>query len=209
MGGVSAISQGVENAIRALGYNIVRYGGIDRFFTAVKNALQGLGSPGTSLEATGVNFPDALTAGAAGCKAGGAVILTAGSTMPSVSRNYLNAHPGARFAIGGPSAAADPAATPVVGVDRYDTGRKTALRFFSGPTVVGLASGTNFPDAMTGGAHIGKKGGPLLLTDPFTLSGPTDAYLKANAASIATIFVYGGLAAVSNPVAAQAQADIV
>ena len=47
-----------------------------------------------------------------------------------------------------------------------------------------------------------------MLTDPFTLSGPTDAYLKANAASLATIFVYGGLNAVSNPVAAQAQADI-
>ena len=156
-----------------------------------------------------VNFPDALTAGAAACKAGAAVVLTAGSSMPPVSQSYLNNHPGARFAIGGPSAAADPSATAVVGFDRYDTGRKTALRFFSGPTVVGLASGTNFPDAMSGGAHIGKKGGPLLLTDPFTLSGPTDAYLKANAASIATIFVYGGLAAVSNPVAAQAQADIV
>ena len=135
-------------------------------------------------------------------------MLTAGSSMPAVSQSYLNAHPGARFAIGGPSAAADPAATPVVGFDRYDTGRKTALRFFTGPTVAGLASGTNFPDALSGGAHVGKKGGPLVLTDPFTLSGPTDAYLKANAASLATIFVYGGLNAVSNPVAAQAQADI-
>src|SRR5205823_13589326 len=45
LGGVNAISQGVENAIRSLGYNIVRLGGIDRFFTAVKIALAGLGSP--------------------------------------------------------------------------------------------------------------------------------------------------------------------
>ncbi len=54
---------------------------------------------------------------------------------------------------------------------------KVAQRFFANPTAVGLASGVAFPDGLTGGAHIGKLGGPLLLTDPATLPGNVQQYL--------------------------------
>ena len=128
--------------------------------------------------------------------------------MPGVTANYLAAHHPSAFALGGPAAAADPAATPVVGVDRYDTARKAAEVFFSGPVAVGVATGQNFPDALAGGAHIGKKGGPVLLTPTSSLAGSTDAYLKANHTAIDIAFIYGGINAVSLAVAAQIQADI-
>jgi len=208
LGGTTALSAGVEAAVRALGYTVARYGGIDRFGTAVKVALVGLGSPGTALLATGVDFPDALAGGAAGCKTGGAVVLSAGRTLPAVTSNYLSAHHPTTFALGGPAAISDPAATPIVGFDRYDTARKVAESFFSGPATVGMATGEKFPDALAGGAHIGKKGGPVLLTAPFVLSGPTDAYLQANRAAIGLLYIYGGPAAVSDAVGSQALADI-
>src|SRR5439155_23507390 len=136
------------------------------------------------------------------------VVLTAGATMPAVTANYLAAHHPSSFALGGSAAAADPAATPVVGVDRYDTARKVAETFFSGPAAVGVATGQNFPDALAGGAHIGKKGGPVLLTPTNTLAGQTDAYLKANHTAIDIAYIYGGVHAVSLAVAAQIQADV-
>ncbi|TML64440.1 MAG: cell wall-binding repeat-containing protein, partial [Actinobacteria bacterium] len=86
--------------------------------------------------------------------------------------------------------------------------RKAAEAFFSGPAAVGVATGQNFPDALAGGAHIGKKGGPVLLTPSTTLAGPTDAYLRANHAAIDIAFIYGGVNAVSSAVGAQIQADI-
>src|SRR5206468_9645523 len=100
------------------------------------------------------------------------------------------------------------AATPIVGGDRYDTATRVASRFFAGEAAVGVADGLNFPDALAGGAHIARLGGPLLLTDPSVLSTPTDAYLRANRSTIASAYVYGGTVAVSDAVQAQIQAAL-
>jgi hypothetical protein len=104
----------------------------------------------------------------------------------------------------GPAAGADPSATRIVGADRYDTARKVAEDFFS-PTVVGIASGANFPDAMSGGAHMGNKGGPMLFVEPAALPSFTHDYLLANSTSIASAYVYGGTAAVAGSVASAVQ----
>ena len=165
LGGVSAQGQAVEDRLRNLGYQVVRFAGADRFETAIKVADQGLGNPSTLLLATGFNFPDALSGGAAAAKAGGAVLLTAGTSMPPQVRDYVNAHGSAkRIAIGGAAAGADPNAEAIVGADRFDTSRKVASRFFSSPASVGIASGANYPDALSGGARAAKLGVPLLLT---------------------------------------------
>ena len=55
----------------------------------------------------------------------------------------------------------------------------------------------NFPDGLTGGAHIARLGGVLLLTEQQALSAPVDAYLRPRAATIDTAFVYGGDAAIA------------
>ena len=203
LGDVDAISPATAAAIGALGYNVVRFGGPDRYGTAIKIAVGGLNSPSSVLLATGIDFPDALAGGAAAAKTGSAVLLTTGSSMPASTASYLSAHPGSRFALGGPAAAADPSATPVVGFDRYDTARKVAEQFFSGPAFVGVARGDLFPDSLSGGAHIGKKGGPMLLTAPFALSSPTSTYLSANKAGLDTVYIYGGTDAVSAGVQGQ------
>ena len=60
----------------------------------------------------------------------------------------------------------------------------------------------------TGGAHIARRGGPLLLTpptDPPGLSSFTAGYLRGNRATIVELFVYGGSAAVSDSVQVQIQ----
>lgn len=209
LGQTAAISQSVADQIAALGYNVVRIGDQDRFGTAVKIADQGLGNRSLVIETTGLDFPDALCGGAAATKAFGAVLLTAGSSQSGPTASYLAAHPGdTRYALGGPAANADPGATPIVGSDRYETCTKAAQKFYAHPVVVGIATGEEFPDGLTGGAHIARRGGPLLLTRHDTLPSFTDDYLKANKLSINQAFIYGQTAAISDSVKAQVQADI-
>ena len=105
LGGISAITPAVANAVAALGHPVVRISGADRFATAAQVAAA-LGNPNIVFEADGTNFPDALSAGSAAAEAGGVVLLTAGSGQSAPTAAYLAAHPSAkRYAIGGPAAA--------------------------------------------------------------------------------------------------------
>ena len=203
LGGAVAVSTSVDSQITALGDKPVRLAGADRFGTAI--AIAGaLGNPSKVLLATGLDFPDGLAAGAAAGYIGAAVLLTNGFSQSSETAAYLAAHPGSDFAVGGPASGAAPAATPIVGVNRYDTAVRLAGQFFpSTVDHVGFASGLAFPDALSGGANIGAHGGPLLLVPS---SGPLpstlEAYLNATP-SIVNGRLYGGLLTVGSDVAAE------
>jgi putative cell wall-binding protein len=201
LGGQNALGAAVEDAVRSLGFTPVRLAGGDRYETATVIADQGLANPTTVLLATGANFPDALAAGAAAPTAAAAVLLTSGSTIPPATSTYLTAHPPkTRYAIGGPAAAADPSATAIVGGDRFDTARKVAAQFFPAPRFVGIASGQDFPDALSGGSHVGKARGPVLLVSPTVLPPATQQYLQGVGAGVEAGFLDGGPAAVSDAV---------
>lgn len=210
LGGPAALDPSIDAALRALGYDVVRYGGLTRYETAAIVADQGLGGPDNVLEATGLDFPDALAAGAAAANANAAVLLTAGTTSAPATMAYLLAHPPkARWAVGGPAAAADPMATAIVGTDRFDTAAKVAVTFFDAPTLVGAADGLAFADALSGGAHVGRFHGPLLLVRPATpLPDATASYLAARKSSINSAYVYGGPAAVGGAVLTALQSAI-
>jgi hypothetical protein len=209
LGGTAALSPAVATELTDAGYDVVRFAGSDRYGTATEIADEGLGNPTTLLLATGRNFPDALSAGAAAAKVGGAVLLTNGSSMPSATQSYLTAHPGAtRVAIGAPAAAADPGALAIAGESRYETATLVADHFFSSPPVVGVASGERFPDASAGGAHAGNRGGPLLLVRRTSLPTVTADYLTANKASIATANLYGGTAVIAENVRAAVESAL-
>ena len=199
LGGTAAVPTSVETTLKGLGFVTTRYGGTDRFGTALAVA-GGLGNPSTVLLATGVNFPDALAAGPAAAHVGGVVLLTNGTTLPAGVQAYLSAHPGKVYAVGGPAVAADKSATPLSGADRYGTAAAVAAGLFTAPANVGVASGTAFPDALSGGAFEAHVGGPMLLTDPNTLPSSTRTYLTGSVTTLATTTIFGGTKAVSTSV---------
>lgn len=200
LGGESAIGPAVVSRLVDAGFDVRRFGGTDRYETAVLVAGS-LGRPGAILEATGRNFPDALAAGSAAGKVGGVVLLTDGSTMPASAQAYVDAFDGvARVAVGGAAAAADPAATALVGASRYETAVAVAGEFFPGPPTVGVASGENYPDALVGGLHALRAGGPLVLTTRDALPSATSSYLRANRVAIRSGWIYGGTVAVGTAV---------
>jgi hypothetical protein len=179
--------------------------------------------PERVLVATGNKAPDALSAGAAaetGAGYGpsaGVVILSNDTTLPASTAAYLaqvRAHDttGNTATVYGVGGQADTALTnagikhtKVAGSDRYQTSYLVARTFFSGsevdgtaPSSVGFATGVTWPDALSGGAFMARKRGPLLLVDPVSGEPAKDAesWLLSWSPSINDAYVFGGTKAV-------------
>ena len=99
-------------------------------------------------------------------------------------------------------ASAGPAVVRHSGTDRYGTAADLALDVFApGGSVVYLASGEAFPDALSGGALAGRLGAPVLLTRADNLPGVTASALRRLAPD--RVVVLGGTGAVSDTVVGQ------
>ncbi|HKE64091.1 MAG TPA: cell wall-binding repeat-containing protein [Micromonosporaceae bacterium] len=219
LGGTSAISTSVENQLKKNYSNVIRLSGANRYATAVKIANEINPNPSIILATTGLNFPDALAAGAAAgsfdvpgrpTSDSAVVVLTADNKLPSDTATYLNGHSGADlWGIGGAgfAAVASRGASPIVGVNRYDTSVGVALVFFGSVQSVGVATGTDWPDSLAGGAAMGTLNGPIVLTTPAALPVPTQnvpfattSLISLESAAYSQGIVFGGTAAVSNNV---------
>ena len=205
LGGTSALSATVDTKLTGLGFVPKRLAGTSRFGTAVAIA-DAMGDPTTVFEATGLNFPDALSGGPAAIKTGGVILLTNGAAQSSETAAYLAAHPGGtHYALGGPAATADSSATPLVGDDRFWTAAAVSATFFQSATTVGVVTGLNFPDALAAGPDLAAKGAPLLLV-PGTGALPdpvaTELFGRSTAGST-NVLLFGGTASVSDDMASQ------
>lgn len=161
------------------------------------------------------SFPDALVAGAAAGALGAPVLLSGKGVIPDAVVDELNRlNPDEIILVGGPSALSDRIAVQVRasstvtrwgGETRYDTARIVASRLterVGSASVAYLASGANFPDALSGGVAAALDGAPLLLTEPERLSVETAAHLKAMKPE--QIVILGGPVAVSDAAASAA-----
>jgi|GEM_PF-511694 len=215
LGGVNAVSDKVVAGLGLPAGQITRISGADRFGTSLAIANQLNNPNGNVVLATGDNFADALTAApysaVYGAATGGpaAILLTDDRRLsPAVAGFVAGAHSVA--AVGGQAVAAA-AGLPnrdihaqFAGSDRYATGAMVSAQF-SAPHTVGVATGTQFADALTGAAMLAAAHSPLLLTDPTALPGSTALALHgfSQALTNGTVELFGGPVAVSNAVEQQ------
>ncbi|WP_130011156.1 cell wall-binding repeat-containing protein [Serinicoccus sediminis] len=92
-------------------------------------------------------------------------------------------------------------ATRIAGDNRYATSAAVSEAWPAGVSVAYVASGRNFPDALTAAARSGVPDAPLLITEPTSLPPETAAALARLRPG--RIIVVGGTGAVSGDVAAQ------
>ncbi|MBN2847910.1 MAG: cell wall-binding repeat-containing protein [Coriobacteriia bacterium] len=222
VGGTSAVSAAVASDLEGAGYPVSRIAGVDRYETAAEVArevarLMGSSFSKSAFVARGDTFPDALAVSAWAYAGGTPVILTRPTVLPDPSADALEdlgiEHvliPGGTVAVSAVVESAVEAitgesASRCAGSNRYDTARLVAEFQSDVPCPltyhrIGLATGTDFPDALAGGAACGAARGTLLLTDPATLSVPTHEFLTVHASAIYVVDVYGGINAISEAV---------
>ncbi len=202
LGGTRSIPASVATELTSLGYQVTRYGGVNHYATAVLVA-NALGNPSTVLLATGTDYPDALAAGVAAAKVGGVVLFTNSSKMNATTGSYLTAHAKTVYAIGGPAGVADPKATLIAGADRYSTAVAVAQKFFPNATTIGIATGENFPDALSGGVLVARAGAPMLLAPVNSVPTTVSSYLAGIQSHITAIHLFGGTSALNTVVQTQ------
>jgi putative cell wall-binding protein len=222
LGGTPAVSAAVFSQIDAIaGVSVERISGPNRYDTANKVAARTIavmrakgGYDGTAFVATGMNFPDALGASPLAAANGWPIYLANPAQGNNASLVALMKASGVTDAIllGGSNVVADSIRialgttfeTRLSGANRYDTSVRVATY---GVTNAGLswdklaiATGTNFPDALSGGVLQGKINSVLLLTPTASLNDGVAAVLRTNKASIFEVRFLGSTAAVSSAV---------
>ena len=78
-----------------------------------------------------------------------------------------------------------------------------ATKFFPSSAVVGVPTGTRFPDALAGGAQLALIGAPLLLSNLASVPTSTSNYLNADHSVLTNVYVYGGTAVLGTNVVSQ------
>jgi len=151
--------------------------GYDRYSTAaVVSAGHFDPEAAVAFVATGEDFPDALAGGPAAAKLGGPSLLTRKGTVPTATVWELKRLKPKRIVVlGGTSVVSEAVekalaaytsgeVSRLAGFDRYSTAAAvSAAHFDPGVPVAYVATGLNFPDALSGGAALGGVG-PILLT---------------------------------------------
>ncbi|MDR1088509.1 MAG: cell wall-binding repeat-containing protein, partial [Coriobacteriales bacterium] len=221
VGGTAAVGASVEEELllQTTATNITRYGGTDRYATALEIYQAGVGRwSNVAIIATSEGFADALSISPYAYMAHAPVFLAhsvTGLTYPealAISTGRFD-----KIIIVGGTAVVPalverqifamgvmPDIERLGGADRYET--STLIAKFTiehvGPAFydsVAVATGLDFPDALSGGALAGINHTVLLLADETTSNGyhGIDNFLRGNKDSINTGYVLGGPSAVS------------
>ncbi|GAC1536240.1 MAG: hypothetical protein NVS3B12_19090 [Acidimicrobiales bacterium] len=213
VGGTLAISNAVLASVHTLlpSATVTRITGADRYDTAAQlsTATFSNGAP-VAYVATGYDYPDALAAAAAAGGRGPVLLARTFGVSSATVTELQRLHVANVVVVGGVQAVSDAtflaiaAAVPnapmtrMSGADRFETAAAVAGRTFPGngpaASVVYLATGQNYPDALTAAAAAGGHG-PVLLVTRDQAPGSTMTALRAlNAGQLVLV---GGTNAVS------------
>jgi putative cell wall-binding protein len=222
LGGTGVVSDAVAATLRgyATSGSVSRLAGADRYATAAAVSASGF-APGVPVAyiATGANFPDALAAGPVAARAGGPILLVTRDGIPAATANELSRlRPGVIVVLGGTGVVSDAVAATLrgyatsgsvsrlAGADRYATAAAVSASRWpaNGPSVVYVATGLNFADALAAVPLAGALDVPLLLTNPSSLSVATASELLR--LDPGQVIILGAGGAVSDAVGAQISA---
>lgn len=223
LGGEGAIDPAVEDALRGLGLDVERRGGRDRFDTAglladelprpVDHVYVVEGSSPDPLR----GWPDAVSIAGVAAFRGHPVLLTQRDALPAATSDALaRLRPAAATIIGGENAvsaqvaraleARVPTVSRLSGPTRYDTSAVVAdhaAEVGMDTHVVWLATGRNWPDALSAGAIVSRCVGILLLVDGESTGGSpaTTTWLRDRAGTHVQLHVLGGEVAIRSSTA--------
>ena len=167
---------------------VTRLSGVDRYSTAAALATR-FGTAQTVYVATGLDYPDALAAGARAGALGAPVLLVRQDGIPVSTQGALESlAPGNIVVVGGDGSVSDDVLTAlesytdgdvtrVSGTDRYATAAALSEEL-AGSDLAFVATGQDWPDALGGAALAGHLEAPVLLVRPDELPDVTTTELE-------------------------------
>jgi putative cell wall-binding protein len=227
MGGTGVVTERAEEALRQSGNGktaVTRVAGKNRQATSVAALLESrrAGSKSdTIIVVNGRSFADALSISPWAYATKSQMLLTTDDgrlTQEEIDAIKADKLVKRVILVGGTSAVSDAvrnqlggdiAFERVGGANRYETSRKVAeFSVANGMSwsTVAVATGHDYPDALTGAALVGKNMGVLLLAD--SASYPSVAAIRENAGKVSKIYILGGEGAVSTSVESAVRAAI-
>lgn len=214
IGGPVAISEGVESQVRALGVTTERLAGENAMGTARAVYKEGKGQWGsTAIVATSDGYWDALSASPYAYAKAAPIFLThpESDKLASADTSAIKSGGFDRLVICGGtdvvSSAVDKSFSGIDvvrlgGANAYDTSVlivNWCLTHGMSSSVMGVATGTGYWDALTGASLCGMNNAPILLVaDGYTQT--IDKVLAPNRSKVLKVYVFGGEAAVSKSV---------
>lgn len=227
IGGTGVFTEKARVQLSEAGFTVDRQRGVDRYETAVGIAKQvanfadfGGTNPRTVnvYLATGVDFPDALAAGAAASDNDGVVLLTKDKAMEKFTYDFLTRERkrlpawangieihtvGSQAEAAAKGAGVEDIADTNSGANRYATAVMLANKYKHKINKIAIVSGEGFADGVAAGAWVANHDGALLLTRNGFLSPETRAYLNKTADTAQEWVVVGGTGSVSRNVSNQ------
>jgi putative cell wall-binding protein len=210
VGSSSAVSDAIVKSLRASGLQVTRLYGRDRYETAgaIVGQLIAMGAkmPAQPFVVRGDTFPDALSAGPFADAQVRPVLLVKPQSAPSPTiASLVRLHASTVYVVGGTAAVGTGALRDlasgttshtisyyrIAGNDRYSTSEEM-LKAWGWPyDRLGVATGDDFPAALTGGVALGERWGGLLLSRPDVLDAGATALIAQNGRYLWPVQVFG------------------
>lgn len=187
---------------------MVRLSGNDRYETCVKISQAGWKTAENAVLATGEDFPDALCAAPLAKKYNAPILITNHNTLNAYVEKEIE-RLGVKniFIIGGTGAVSQEIEDKLTakgikcirikGNDRYETSAAIANYMGISKEVV-VATGENFPDALSIASYAALKGMPILLTKSNKLPDSISKYIAKS--GVTKSYVIGGTAVINDSV---------
>ncbi|WP_114908113.1 cell wall-binding repeat-containing protein [Ornithinimicrobium murale] len=211
LGGDVAVSDDVVAELAEVsGTEVTRLAGENRYETAADVAGE-FTEVDHVFVATGLEYADALAASAAAGADGVPVLLVNEGGVPDATAAYLEGvEPSSITVLGGTKAVADETVEEllaytdtvdrIAGENRYETAAALSAQRGGAEGVV-LATGQDYPDALTGAAYAAMGEEPVVLVQQNRV--PNDTLAEFDRLAARTVLVLGGPAAVAEAVVEQ------
>ncbi|NLM05003.1 MAG: N-acetylmuramoyl-L-alanine amidase, partial [Clostridiales bacterium] len=200
-GGTGIIPSSFEGDLKKLGISSKRLGGKDRYETSVAIAKELSSNTGEISLASGLGFADGLSISSIAGKRNMAVLLTGKDKLPKSVADYIkNSNINKTYIIGQTGVISDNVSKAVPnperlgGANRFDTNKVVFDKFKTDINLENLyiASGLDFPDALSGSALAAKGSNFVVLSNLDVAENSIKELIKNNKAEIRSVYVLGG-----------------
>jgi putative cell wall-binding protein len=212
LGGIGAVSEEISEYLTTTGYEIIRLGGDNRYETNQK-IVEHLNIPKqTSIVlTTGTAFADALSVSSIADIKGYPILLNGKKSLEdSVSDYITDIQPTTIYMIGGTGALSANIETEIKSLDstieivrlgganRYETSMKIIEHFDLNTDTITVATGIDFPDALSGSVLAARLNSSVLLVNNKNVTKQKELLNKKN---IIKVIVLGGESVISENIA--------